>query len=263
MAVCQSCREALVITLAPDEDDTSPHRPDAPEETVPDDLHLPCGCHFHWQCLHDAAAAVAVSLCCPSCDTYLLTNAPGPSVTNAYLPAPPHAPRLPAHYTNEGGVQDGLDLLPSLTEEALLLAHPEARPARAFHTMAAEGDVAGMVDVLRDVEADADVDIGAAGLLRWPDPLNGGKTVMHVALEARQEEVVWLLLWLRSRVPETIFPHQAVSAARGMGVDRTESVPKSEDVRFVKDGQGRDAVAVAAEIGAPWGSYLDAGLFAA
>lgn len=41
MSVCKACEEPLVFRPDPEEDD---------EEVgeVPDDLQLPCGCHFHW-----------------------------------------------------------------------------------------------------------------------------------------------------------------------------------------------------------------------
>ena len=44
--LCSSCHERLVIEVEPDsdvEDGTS-----AGHESVPDDVELSCGCHYHW-----------------------------------------------------------------------------------------------------------------------------------------------------------------------------------------------------------------------
>lgn len=43
MSLCKACEEPLVLSLDPDE------KADVPgTETIPDDLGLSCGCHFHW-----------------------------------------------------------------------------------------------------------------------------------------------------------------------------------------------------------------------
>lgn len=252
MAACKACNEPLLVAIGAEDSDDE-------EQTVPDDLELTCGCHFHWQCLMDQASQVALSLKCPSCDTYLPVNASGPSATNPFLPSSQATPIL-TRYTNEGGVQDALDIFPTLTEEAFLAAHPEARPARAMHTMAAEGDVTGIVDLLADVDADEEVDANAIELLGWTDPLNGGRSALHVAIESRQEEVFWLLLWLASALPNNSFPPAAIEAAEGLGLPRRD-VPVNEDLRFIKDERGRSPSQIASEIGPPWSHYVEAGLF--
>lgn len=45
-SVCKVCQDPLVIAIEPDSDDEC----QAVEEiqNVPDDLEMPCGCHFHW-----------------------------------------------------------------------------------------------------------------------------------------------------------------------------------------------------------------------
>jgi hypothetical protein len=48
--------------------------------------------------------------------------------------SPGPKPHILARYHNEGGVQENLDILPLVTEEAYLEANPAARPARAFMT---------------------------------------------------------------------------------------------------------------------------------
>ena len=52
MAACVSCQQPLVHVLEPEEDEDvqmGSGKGAAPEpETVPDDVQLNCGCHFHW-----------------------------------------------------------------------------------------------------------------------------------------------------------------------------------------------------------------------
>ena len=259
--ICKSCHDPLTLTLDPEESGD-----EGETETVPDDLLLSCGCHFHWQCLLDHAPKVASTTSCPSCHASIASSPPatGPSSSTASasnnLTAQPPLQIL-THYTNEGGVQPSLDLYPALLEESFLAAHPEARPARALHTLAAAGDVSDMVDLLTD--ADADAPLSAAQLLTWQDPLNGGRSALHVALEARQEEVVWLLLWLGSAAKREDFPEAVAQVAQAMGLPRPGgALAGGEDVRFVRDERGRTAGDVCLELGAPWTRLVEGGLFA-
>ncbi len=258
---CKSCHDPLTLTLDPEESGD-----EGEGETVPDDLVLSCGCHFHWQCLLDHAAIVTSTLSCPSCHTSVSsstsTGGGSSSASSSSNPQPQPTPQILTHYTNEGGVQPSLDLYPTLFEESFLAAHPEARPARALHTLAAAGDVSDMVGILTDVDADEDA-LSAAQLLVWRDPLNGGRSALHVALEARQEEVVWLLLWLGSAARRVDFPDAVVQVAQAMGLPRPErGLAGGEDVRFVKDDGGRTAGDVCLELGAPWTRLVEGGLFA-
>ncbi|KAK3682183.1 hypothetical protein B0T22DRAFT_278694 [Podospora appendiculata] len=259
MATCKACNEPLLLTLDPEDDNDHQHQKQP--TVIPDDLHLPCNCHFHWQCLLDQAAEVALSLRCPSCNAYLPSNAPGHAVTNPFRPSSQATPIL-TRYTNEGGVEDALDILPALTEEAFIASHPEARPARAMHTMAAEGDVTGIVELLSSVSADDDVDLSAEQLLSWTDPLEGGRSALHIAIEAQREEVFWLLLWLGSGLKTEMFPANVVQTAQAMGLrGRREVVPREQDVRFVVDERGRSPMDVCWEVGPPWSHYAESGLF--
>ncbi|OTA96495.1 hypothetical protein M434DRAFT_392930 [Hypoxylon sp. CO27-5] len=243
MAICRACEQPL--TLEVDDDNGS----DEPQY-VPDDLEVSCGCHFHWECLLDQAAELAVSLKCPSCDAGLATNTAGPSVTNPFLQSAPGASIL-TRYTNEGGVQENYDILPAITEEAYLKANPEARPARAYHVMCSEGDIDGIVQLLRDGEQEAAGDepaMNAAQLIRYQDPLADSKTGLHLAVEKGQEEVIWLLLWIASTLPTSSFPEAAIQAAQAMGIQRPSTLA-SDDIRALTDNQGRTAEAVAAQMG--------------
>lgn len=209
-------------------------------ETVPDDLHLNCGCHFHWQCLLDLAPAVSTSLNCPKCGTDLSSGT---------------QPSIQAVYTSEGSAGEPLDMLPTLREEAYLSTHPEARPARAMQTMCVEGDVQGILELLSESdEAERDA------LLRYQDPLNSMKSGLHLAVEHEQLEVFWLLMWLGSRLPQERFPDEVWGLVQALEVGRSASA-SGEDIRALKDEAGRTAGDLAAEMHGVWQSIVQAGFF--
>ncbi|KAI0431704.1 hypothetical protein F5Y09DRAFT_182758 [Xylaria sp. FL1042] len=260
-SVCKICEDPLVVEVEDGDSEDA-----GPQKTVPDDLELACGCHFHWQCLLDQSSEVAISLKCPSCQSHLAENSAGPSVTNSFLQSTSGVSVL-TRYTNEGGVQEGLDILPAITEEAYLEANPQARPARAFHVMCSEGDVDGIVDLLRDIEQG---DVGEGGeeegeeeepalplaqLIRYQDPLANMKSGLHLAIEQEREEVVWLLLWLASPLRTDAFPGPLREIAQAMGLQRPVT-PPSDDIRALKDDRGRAAETIAAEWEGPWVTLL-------
>ncbi|EXF75942.1 hypothetical protein CFIO01_00427 [Colletotrichum fioriniae PJ7] len=249
-AVCKACEDPLIITIDPDSEDEDNQTGDEPQN-VPDDLELPCGCHFHWQCLLDQSEQTALSLSCPSCTTYLPTQTPSGE------------PAILTRYVNEGGLQDSLDILPTITEEAYLASNPEARPARAYHLMCSEGDLEGIVTLLQDANEELAGDVAAlAQLIRYQDPLAGGKSALHVAVEKAQEEVVWLLLWIASRLPTDVFPAEARQAAEGLQIVRlTNDV--GEDIRALKAEDGTTAEDVAKGLPARWAALVDAGVLRA
>lgn len=202
----------------------------------------------------DEASSIAISLKCPSCEAYFLANNAGASSSNQFVEAASGAPIL-ARYSNEGGVQENLDILPSITEEAYIQNNPEARPARAFHVMCSEGDVAGIVELLRDVHDEVS-DVGS--LVRYQDPLAEMRSGLHLAVANRQEEAVWLLLWLSSTMPSESFPPPARQVAESMGLGRL-SVQPDADIRALKDAQGRTAESVAQDDPEAWRILLEAG----
>ncbi|KAI1183002.1 hypothetical protein F5B17DRAFT_156285 [Nemania serpens] len=250
ISVCRICEDPLVVEVD-DEDGENANPP-----TVPDDLELPCACHFHWQCLLDQSADVVTSLKCPSCQSSLAENNAGSSATTSSLPSTSGVSIL-TRYTNEGGVQEGLDILPAITEEAYLEANPHARPARAFHVMCSEGDVDGIVDLLRDIDQDEEPALSPAQLIRYQDPLAGMKSGLHLAIEQGREEVVWLLLWIASPLRTDAFPGPLREIAEAMGLQRPDT-PPFDDIRAIKDDRGRAAEAIAAERGEPWIALLQA-----
>jgi len=203
----------------------------------------------------DEASAIALSLKCPSCNTHLPVNEAGPSTANSYLRTPSGVAIL-ARYANEGGVQDDLDILPIITEEAYLESNPDTRPARALQVMCSEGDVAGMVELLQDAGHQAGQ---VQSLLHYQDPLSAMKTALHIAVESRQDEPLWLLLWLFSTLPNVAFPQAARQAAESMGVGRLSVGPEA-DLRLLRDAHGRTAGDVAQQLQGSWSALVEAGI---
>lgn len=257
MSVCTSCEDPLVLGI--DEDDNV--------TPVPDDLLLPCGCHFHWQCFLDSSTEIVISLKCPTCGSHLATNAPGPSVTNTIFPSSQDV-AIVTRYESEGGVQDNYNILPDVTEEAYLSGHPEARPAHAFHEMCAENNVEGIIAILHDFDhPDSDDDDDGPRLtkdqmLRYQDPLNGNKSALHIAVEKDQAQVALLLLYLASGLDTDSFPADALEVALQLQLQRPTLARPEEDIRALKDDQGRTAEEYAYQAGRRWVSFIEAGMFA-
>ncbi|CAN8106392.1 unnamed protein product [Discula destructiva] len=261
--LCKVCDEPLAVPVS---DDDEPGPSSSTANTIPDDLLFPCGCHYHWQCALDQATHVATHLTCPSCDAHLVTNTPGPSVTNPIFHTPQPTPAIPCRYESDGGVEPAYDILPVLTEEAYLETHPAERRPRAFLTLCGEGDVLGAVELLQDAatdEQDGGPDAVRAIVLSR-DALAGGRSALQIALERRQESAVWLLLYLASpRMPTEAFPDEAIAAAMGMGVDRMPAGGAGgaeEDIVSLRDAEGRSAEDYARAMAPVWDRLVDAGV---
>jgi hypothetical protein len=156
-----------------------------------------------------------------------------------------------------------LDILPLITEEAYLEANSSARPARAVMHMCSQGDVGGIFDLLEIVEEDHEDgeqdSMSPADLLRYQDPLDGMKSALHLAIENSQQEIVWLLLWLASDVPDDKFPEEAIRVAEGVNASR-QSAGSNVDIRSLRNTQGQTAGAVANAMGGTWTALLQSGI---
>jgi hypothetical protein len=190
----------------------------------------------------DQSPTVALSLKCPSCGKGLAQNEPGPSATNAFLQAAGNT--ILANYTSEGGVEEGINLMPSITEEAYLISHPDARPARAFHVMCSEGDTEGIVMMLSSLQEAEGSESDLVELLRYQDPLANNKSGLHLAVEHSKEEVVILLIWLCSNAASESFPQHVRQVAEASGIGRLMVAP-SQDVRSLPDANGLTAAGLA------------------
>lgn len=279
MAVCVSCNRPLVLELDSSEDEdhemggasSSGKAPAAAPETVPDDVHLNCGCHFHWYNSLLPAQLLTANISgsrdclltsyqitsCPSCSTHLVTSSP--SNTSQIL----------CTLHNEGGLQENLDILPLLTEETYLKAYPEERKCRAFLEFCREGDVKAIVEMLQDDEEEDEDEsmqdvqaesrtIGADELLRYQDPIGDMQSGLHAAVQAGSRDVAWLLLLLASNLDLLQFPPEVFQEAEVMGVMRGDMEGKT-DIRSLRDADGKLAEDLAREMGGVWTGWPGTG----
>ncbi|KAL6710465.1 hypothetical protein ACN47E_008513 [Coniothyrium glycines] len=258
MSVCVSCNKPLEVEIEPEEDEyeqvgsSSGKGPAAAPETVPDDVHLTCGCHFHWDCLLEAYQVTE----CPHCSKNIAST------------SPTGAQQVLCTLNNEGGVQNDLDILPLLTEESYLKAYPEDRKARAFLEFCREGDYKAVVDMLlsdeideedEDDEGDIEMsttdnpekEVGIDKLLRYQDPIGDMQSGLHAAVHAQSREVAWLLLLLASNLDLTEFPPLVFQEAASLGIMRGLTEDKV-DIRSLRDVNGKTAEDIANEIGGVW-----------
>ncbi|KAF2201291.1 hypothetical protein GQ43DRAFT_471911 [Delitschia confertaspora ATCC 74209] len=290
MSVCVECKDPLVIEVHPDDSDSDIEMEGGAAsssaaagaaggvQTVPDDVLLNCGCHFHWQCLLSAYQITQ----CPSCSSSITT--PDPETGS---------PQILVTYTNEGGVQKDLDILPLLSEESYLKAYPEERRARAFLEFCREGDFESVLQLLlddedededEDVEEDEgegvmDTDNKGKGrsheghehthtkmspdaLLRYQDPLQDNQSALHCAVLSQSREIAWLLLLLASTLPLTEFPAQVFQEAEVRGIMRAPNVEELVDIRTMRDTEGRSADDLAKVIGGVWRGWEGTGRLA-
>ena len=255
MTVCAACQKPLTLHLNGDDEDEDDEDKGDPSTSprdgsyIDDDVHLSCGCHFHWQCLLDTSYELTS---CPNCKANVIsTDSEGTQQ------------QLLCDLKNEGGLQEGLDILPILTEESYLRAYPEERKARAFLEFCAEGDTEAIVEMLNngdDGELGTDSVTANDNILRYQDQLGSMSSALHVAIRNQRVEVAWLLLWLASNVNESAFPSEVTSAAREMGIVRSDQTGKV-DIRDLKDAEGMTAYDRAAIVGGVWESWIKEGVF--
>ncbi len=128
--------------------------------------------------------------------------------------------QLLCNISNEGGVQEGLNILPLLIEEAYLKCHPEERRCQAFLEFCREGDIEAITSVLKE-EKDGFTSL-SADVLRYQDATGALGSGLHAAVQAEKAEVVWLLLLLASNLELDYFPRQVHQAANTLGVMRQD-----------------------------------------
>ena len=175
---------------------------------------------------------------------------------------------------NEGGLQEGLDILPLLAEESYLKAFPEERRCRAYLEFCGEGDVEAIINLLQDDDDydDGDEEPGDTvkseaknvdpleriDVLRYQDPMGSMSSGLHVAIANKRIEVVWLLLLLASTLALAQFPPEILEAAGQWKVAR-ENQSGKVDIRTLKDGEGTTAAERATAAGDFWNDWLTSG----
>lgn len=163
---------------------------------------------------------------------------------------------------NEGGLQQGVDILPLLVEESYLKAFPEERRPRAFLEFCSEGDIEAIVDLLDDDGDDEDgddEDVTKIKIdpLRYQDPtcsLSG----LHIAIKHGRIEVAWLLLLLASTLPISQFPSEVLQAVDRLQLSREDQSGKV-DIRTLKNGEGMTPAQLAGSAGDMWTEWLTSG----
>ncbi|KAF2263949.1 hypothetical protein CC78DRAFT_560540 [Lojkania enalia] len=268
MSTCVACQQPLLIELEPEEDEdvemggsSSGKGRAVGLETVPDDVHLNCGCHFHWQCLLEAYQITQ----CPNCGKEIASHSPNGCM------------QVLCDLDNEGGAQTNLDILPLLSEESYLKAYPEERKCRAFLEFCREGDVNAIVGMLQDEEEEEEEEeedeemgdgghhgkrIGPDELLRYQDPIGDMHSGLHASVQAGSREVAWLLLLLASNLDLQQFPPQVFQEAEALGIMRGDLAGKI-DIRTLKDVNGKSAEDIALEVGGVWSGWPGTGRLSA
>lgn len=258
MSACAKCANPLWVEVDPDsdlDDDTqmagSSSTATDSKERVPDDVTLPCACHFHWECLLDAYELDK----CPNCSTSILT-------TSA------ESQRIVVDLKNEGGLQEGIDIFPILKEESYLRAYPEDRKCRAFLEFCREGDHRAIAELLHSCSEDAEDEEtegvpskSAEEILRYQDTIGEMESGLHAAVANGHREVAWMLLFLASTLPELEFPALVFQEAAALAVMR-EAQEGKVDIRSLKDAHGRTAEDVAQEAGIVWHGWIGNGRLA-
>ena len=258
MNTCVVCENPLMLLVDEEEqeegeeDSVVPVTGSSNASYVDDDVHLHCGCHFHWQCLLDTSYEITS---CPNCKANVMS-----ADFNGNQ-------QLLCDLKNEGGLQEALDILPLLTEESYLRAYPEERKSRAFLDFCAQGDVPAIVGLLDDNhESDEDDERMASSsptncrdILRYQDQLGSMSSGLHVAIQNERTEVAWLLLLLASNVSYSAFPDKVKSAASEFGITRDDQTDRV-DIRALKDAEGMTAYDRARTLGGVWESWVREGI---
>jgi hypothetical protein len=279
MSLCTQCQKPLTleVDLDSEDEDVQMSGSSAPTNinTVPDDIELSCGHHFHWQCLLDAYDMSR----CPRCNTDI-TDSSSHSDSSA------GNPQILVNMNNEGGLQRDIDIFPLLQEESYLRAYPEERKARAFMEFCREGDYHAIVGLLKscpgseseeedeEEEEVASIDddelanpapassLTTAQILRYQSPLDYMQSGLHAAVANGHREVAYLLLLLASEMPELEFPALVYQEAAAVGVMR-EDQTGLVDIRSLRDAVGRTAEDVAKEgEGMVWHGWVGKGWLA-
>ncbi|CAK7205935.1 hypothetical protein SEUCBS139899_008715 [Sporothrix eucalyptigena] len=245
---CVACNEPLVF---PNEDSIE----------VPDDLQLPCGCHFHWQPVASSSQVGAGS-------------------SSSAAVAAPETFQILTRYTNESGLQEGYDIYSDIADEAYYSTYPQFLRARPFLAMCSEGHIDGVIELCKEAdgvaeEGDDEDDemeddggddtpavqqVRSAALLRHQDPLNQMATGLHVAIANDQIRIAYLLLYLASRLPLDQFPPELLQFAAQ--IQRPEQdIAENVDIRSLQTAQGETVEVFAQRKGGIWAQMAQRGIF--
>ena len=174
------------------------------------------------------------------------------------------AQQILCNLDNEGGFQEGIDIMPLMEEALYLKMYPEKRKCRAFVEFAAEGDAISMVDLLKYNASESsdtfkqEPSISNDEILIYQDSMNGMRTALHAAVANNNETVAWLMLWLASSLDSNLFPREMVETAHELELSRPDTVNKV-DIRGLQDDNGMTAEQYATQFGGPWNVWISNG----
>jgi len=193
-------------------------------------------------------------------ESYNITQCPNCAKNISSL-SPSGSQQVLATLRNEGGVQEGYDILPAATEEAYLRAYPEERRGHAFLEFCREGDIDAIIHMIKDVDdEDMEDEHGKdTDVLRYRGTFEGIEgSGLHVAIRYNQQEVAWLLLALSSQLEWDRFPAVVLQAMHGFGLHKDDR-SGGPDIRTLEDSEGRTPAALAKELGGVWTEWLSDG----
>lgn len=161
---------------------------------------------------------------------------------------------------NEGGEQNGFDILPTATEEAYLRAYPEERRGHAFLEFCREGDIDAILHLVKDGSED-DVEDGEqeTDILRYQGTFEGIEgSALHVAVQYQRVEVAWLLLAMASTLDWSRFPSNVLQAMESLGLAKSDR-KADPDIRTLQDANGRTPLTLAQATGGVWTTWVSDG----
>lgn len=225
----------------------------------------PCKTHRkRRQCLLRQAPHICTTLTCPHCKARLTTPADPPYEPNTIIPAATGLKMMVRYSSGDDGTPEDVDMLPLLTEEAMVIMYPHTARAHTLHDYCALGDTVGISKCLMEAEALSSVgrSMTPAELLVWCDPLRHGRTCLHAAVQHQRYDVAWLLLYVASTLPIAYFSPAILHAVRNLGISRRPEVDAAADIRSIVDINGDTPEMLALQIGGVWDQDLELGVLA-
>lgn len=155
---------------------------------------------------------------------------------------------------NDGGTQTNFDILPTAVEEAYLKCYPEERRGFAFLELCKEGDVDAIVHLLEDEDVEAEGD--HIDILRYQESVHGtGMSGLHLAVANDRIDVVWLLVFLGSKLAARAFPDIVLKEIHEHGFAMKDRRGEP-DVRSLTNSEGQRALDLARIQDSPQWSQL-------
>ncbi|CED85430.1 Zinc finger, RING/FYVE/PHD-type [Phaffia rhodozyma] len=173
---CALCSLPLLVPQEPSSDIEDDEDEETPSHLI-DDVELPCGDHFHWDCLMNASKISPVDKLrfCLFCRQQAVTIADDGSE------------KLLVHVRNEGGLTSNFDLGEEIRSEIAFDSNPHLRRTEAFLSLMSQDDLETAEEMLRGEDGAEPVDPNSTYE-------EGGLTALHVAAYNNNVRAIELLL---------------------------------------------------------------------